>query len=52
MPEKTKDTKDTKSGTRRTQVKDLPKAEKELTPQESKKVKGGLLGQDFHKPIS
>ncbi|HEY0079795.1 MAG TPA: hypothetical protein VGB73_14365 [Pyrinomonadaceae bacterium] len=33
--------KENKTNKRRTQVKELPKNEKELTPEEQKKVKGG-----------
>lgn len=36
-----KNTKETKKQTRRTQVKELPKKEKELSAGEQKKVKGG-----------
>ena len=36
-----KDTKQTKEPKRRTQVKELPKREKELSKDEQKKVKGG-----------
>ena len=36
-----KKTQNAKSPKQRTQVKDLPKQEKELTPAEQKKVKGG-----------
>lgn len=35
--------KEAKTNKRRTQVKDLPKAAKELSEAEQKKVKGGLL---------
>ena len=36
-----KDTKQTTKSNRRTQVKELPKGEKELSKAEQKKVKGG-----------
>lgn len=38
-----KETKDAKKGGRRTQVKELPRPEKEVTKEEQKKVKGGSL---------
>ena len=34
---------ETKKQTRRTQVKDLPKEEKQLSKEEQKKVKGGMI---------
>ena len=37
----TKNAKDAKKQTRRTQVKELPKREKELSKDEQKKIKGG-----------
>ena len=40
----TKNAKDAEKQTRRTQVKDLPKPEKELSEDEQKKVKGGVFG--------
>ena len=41
-----KNTKETTKSNRRTQVKELPKEEKELSKEEQKKVKGGggLMG--------
>ena len=36
--------KDTKTGKQRTQIKDLPKKEKELSKAEQKKIKGGPTG--------
>ena len=38
-----KSTVETKTPKRRTQVKDLPKAEKQLGKEEQKKVKGGSM---------
>ncbi|HEY9283498.1 MAG TPA: hypothetical protein VIP46_08595 [Pyrinomonadaceae bacterium] len=38
-----KNEKESKNRPRRTQVKDLPKKEQELSKDEQKKVKGGLL---------
>ena len=40
---KNKDTGSAKPTKRRTQVKELPKSEKELSAKEQKKVKGGSL---------
>lgn len=37
----TQNSKETKSTRRRTQANDLPRAEKQLTPEEAKGVKGG-----------
>lgn len=48
MANNTKDT-ETKSNKRRTQVKDLPKGEKELSKEEAKKIKGGALVDYFLK---
>lgn len=36
--------KEATTGKRRAQVKDLPKKERELTPEERKKIKGGVFG--------
>lgn len=36
--------KEAKTGKRRTQVRDLPKKERELTPEERRKIKGGVFG--------
>lgn len=38
-----KDTKETKKSNRRTEVKELPKEEQELSKAEQKRVKGGSL---------
>ena len=46
-----KDTKETKEPRRRTQVKDLPKEEKELSKDEQKKIKGGPGGGIVIDPI-
>ena len=42
----TKDVKETKKTNRRTQIKDLPKSERELGVEEQKKVKGGFEGAE------
>lgn len=42
MPTKGKDASATKSSKRRTQVRNLPREEKELSKEEQKEVKGGI----------
>ena len=38
-----KNTKETTKSNRRTQIKELPKEEKQLSKEEQKKVKGGMI---------
>ena len=42
MPTKAKDVAGTKNSKRRTQVRNLPREEKELNKEEQKEVKGGI----------
>ena len=42
MPTKSKNAAGTKNSKRRTQVRDLPREEKELNKEEQKEVKGGI----------